>query len=378
MGVYSDLLGRNTQNYANILGSYAQGQGQAAAQLPGIYGGYNQLGGDVMNTLGMGQVLGQNGNWGVAGPAAQAINKAFVQSQGKTTQNMTNAGLGNTTIGGNLQNQNAAAAALAYGNLGAELAKTAAQQQADIGKTGLDAQMKGLGIQTGLSAQQGGTLGAYKFANTAGDLTGSYGQSSSQSQQASQNQQESQNRQQGSPGTGPSAGQQGEPGLPPGVPGGPGGSSGGGGGTGGGGSGGGGSGVPGVPPFGANTGGTGTVSPINGQYGPTGPNNSSITEPITDSSGNKMSLDDTALINTEMSKTYPDGSTTQFLFKDGDQYVFTKTGSDGITRRYQKGKGDLQSSLNNTGSNFPNPSPVTNMPGGGLNQPGMGGMGPYR
>src|ERR1700683_3391842 len=73
MGVYNQLLGLNQQNYSKVLGAYAGGSNAMNAQLPGIYKGYSGLEGQVMNTLGMGQVLGQNGNWGVATPAAQAI-----------------------------------------------------------------------------------------------------------------------------------------------------------------------------------------------------------------------------------------------------------------------------------------------------------------
>ncbi len=169
---YSQLLGLNQQNYGNVLGAYSQGQQQAGGQLPGIYGGYGQLGGDVQSTLGMGQVLGQNGNWGVAAPAAQAIGQAYDQQRANTTQQMTSAGLGNTTAVANAQNQNALGYGQAIGGLGAQLAQTAAGYQAQIGQAGLGARMQGLGMQTGLSGQEGGTLGSYRYANTAGALEG--------------------------------------------------------------------------------------------------------------------------------------------------------------------------------------------------------------
>lgn len=187
VGIYNQLLGLNQGNYGNILAAYGQGQQQAANQLPGIYGGYNTLGADVQNTLGMGQVLGQNGNWGVADPAAKAIARTYADQVGKTTQQMSNAGLGNTTIGGNLQNQNARAASDSYGALGAQLADKAAGYQSQIGQAGLNARMQGLGMQTGLSQSQGQTLGGYKYGNTAGDLTGQVSSSQSQNSQTSTN-----------------------------------------------------------------------------------------------------------------------------------------------------------------------------------------------
>ncbi len=169
---YGQLLGLNQQNYGNVLGAYSQGQQQAGGQLPGIYGGYGQVGADVQNTLGMGQVLGQNGNWGIAGPAYDALNQAHIKAQGDITNDMTSRGLGNTTVGANLQEQEARGFRQGIAGLGANLASTAAGYQAQIGQAGLGARMQGLGMQTGLSGQEGGTLGSYRYANTAGALEG--------------------------------------------------------------------------------------------------------------------------------------------------------------------------------------------------------------
>ncbi len=177
MGVYSDLLGRNQANYGNVLSAYTQGAQQQNTQLPGIYGGYKGVQSGVMDTLGMGAALGKNGNWGVAQPAATAIGNSFQQAQANTAQQMTNAGLGNTTAVGSAQNQNAQAAAQQYGALGAQLAQTAAGYQSQIGQAGLGARMQGLGLQSQLAAQRGSTLGGYHFANTAGSLTGGFGSS---------------------------------------------------------------------------------------------------------------------------------------------------------------------------------------------------------
>lgn len=188
LDVYNQLLGLNQQNYGNVLNAYTQGQQNLSNQLPGITGGYGALGGQVANTLGMGQVLGQNGNWGVATPAAQAIDRSYAQARGGTTQQMTNAGLGNTTVIGNMQNQNARAAADSYGALGAQLADKYAGYQSNIGLAGLAQQMQGLGLEAQMAMARGGSLAGYGgFANKAGDLTGSYGQSMGSSWNQSEN-----------------------------------------------------------------------------------------------------------------------------------------------------------------------------------------------
>ncbi len=193
MGVYNQLLGLNQQNYQNVLGAYNQGQQNLAQGLPSITDSYGALQGDVMNTLGMGQVLGQNGNWGVAGPAAEQIGRQFAQQQGKTTQDVTNRGLGNTSVAGNLANQNTLNAGLAYGSLGSQLAGQAAGYQSQIGQAQRGAQMQGMGMMTDLTKAGLGPLGQ-QYSNTAGNLTGAYGSSQSYNYQGGQQQASSQNQ----------------------------------------------------------------------------------------------------------------------------------------------------------------------------------------
>lgn len=199
LGIYSQLLGQNQAHYGNVLNAYQQGQGNLGSNLPGVYAGYGGVQSDVNNTLGMGQVLGKNGNWGVAAPAAQAIGQTFQQTEAQNTQNMANAGLGNTTVGANLQNQAALQAGQAYGGLGAQLAQTAAGYQAQIGQAQLGARMQGLGMQTGLTQAGLGPLGQ-QMGNTAGSLTGGFGSSSGSSNQSSSQ------RAQGPPPSGQGAG----------------------------------------------------------------------------------------------------------------------------------------------------------------------------
>jgi hypothetical protein len=178
MDVYNHLLGLNQQNYSAILSAYGSGMSNLNDNLGGIYGGFDALKQEVGNTLGQGHPLG-NGNWGVATPAAQAIDAAFERARGETDQGLINSGLGSTTLRGNLQNQNAQAAGQAYGSLGAQLAQTMAGYQSNIGMAGLQARMSGLGMQNQMTEQMGSTLGNYRFANTAGNLWGQQSHSES-------------------------------------------------------------------------------------------------------------------------------------------------------------------------------------------------------
>lgn len=181
-GYYQDLLNRNSQNYKSILDAYGGGINKAQGSLPGIYSGFGQIQQGVMKTLGLG-----GGGWGVATPAAQAIQRSFEQTQGQNQQNLINAGLGNTTVLANQQTGAARQAGEAYGALGAQLAQTAAGYQSQLGLAGLQSRMQGLGLQTGLASQLGNALAGYRFQNTFGNLYGQYSTGQSHSQNSSVN-----------------------------------------------------------------------------------------------------------------------------------------------------------------------------------------------
>lgn len=168
MGVYNQLLAKNTENYNNALGAYGSGQNTIAQALPGISGAYGQINKEV------GNILGQGGDWGVATPAANAIRNTLQQNQAQNDQGMINRGLGNSTIRSNVSGQLAQDASMAYGNLGASLADKYAGYRSQIGLAQQAAQMQGLGLQTQLWGQMGGALLNYHFANTAGNLMGGF------------------------------------------------------------------------------------------------------------------------------------------------------------------------------------------------------------
>lgn len=184
--VYNQLLSLNAQHYGNAQSVYNSAQQNLASNLPSIYNGYNQVQSDVENTLGLGGALGGS-NWGVAQPAETAIQNAALQQQGQNTQNMTNAGLGNTTAVANAADQINYQQQQATAGLGANLAQTAAGYQSQIGMAGLGAQMQGLGQQTGIATSN------LPIANTqtalpSSSLTGQFstGQGTSVSTGASQ------------------------------------------------------------------------------------------------------------------------------------------------------------------------------------------------
>lgn len=198
MGLYNSMLDENMSRYSNVLGAYQSGQHNLTQQLPGVYQGYGDLSNKVMDTLGMGAALGQNGNWGVAAPAAQAIKAAGAKQAGGITQGLTNAGLGNTTAVSNAQNQNTFNTNQAYGGLGAQLANTVAGYQSDIGKSGLAARMQGLGMMTGLTQGALGPLGQQLQApfNPTGQYSSSTGVGQNQSTNQNGSQQSSKNNSQ--------------------------------------------------------------------------------------------------------------------------------------------------------------------------------------
>ena len=84
---YNAALAMNSQNYSNILNGYQQTAANQSNVQKGIQGGYNQLGTDVQNTI-----------QGVDASQRQAISDQYAQAQGQATQDLTNRGLGNTTV----------------------------------------------------------------------------------------------------------------------------------------------------------------------------------------------------------------------------------------------------------------------------------------
>jgi hypothetical protein len=172
LGLYNQQLGLNLQNYQNISNAYNQAQSNMSSQLGGIYAGYGSLSQSVLNMLG----VGKPGDWGVATPAAQQIQRQYEQSQGQNQQSLINAGLGGSTLLANVLNQGSLQAAQAFGSLGSQLAQSAAGYTSQIGLAGLGARMQGLGAQTNAAMQYIGDISHFNFApniNPWGQYSGS-------------------------------------------------------------------------------------------------------------------------------------------------------------------------------------------------------------
>lgn len=219
MDLYSQLLGLNQQNYNTMLGGYGSAGQNLAQRLGQIQGGYGDLGARVGQAGGTAldwQTGGGNniqrgydelmrsvmGNiQGTDASQRQAIQDAYRAQQGQVTQQMLNAGLGNTTVAGTMQRGpmlDAQKANIALSNQMAQLmagyqsqiggAKLGylnqlnqqnvaqqnlmAQRMQEIGMAGLGQQMSGLGMQNQMAETLLRSLAGYRFQNTFGNMTG--------------------------------------------------------------------------------------------------------------------------------------------------------------------------------------------------------------
>ncbi len=109
-------------------------------QYNAVVGGYKNLASGVMG------ILGQGGGWGVAAPAAQAIQDTLAQAKGGAIQNSINKGLGSSTAAVAAQRGANLDANKAYASLGSQLAQTAAGYTSGLGQGMLGA-IQGLNIQ---------------------------------------------------------------------------------------------------------------------------------------------------------------------------------------------------------------------------------------
>lgn len=162
MGVYNQQLAAMTQNYGNILAGYGQAQNNLQAGLGGVSAAYTGVRNDALNRLGLGPQSA--GGWGVAAPAAADINRQFVQTQGANQQSLITAGLGNSSLLAQSNNQAAAFAGNSYAKLGSDLATAASGVETQVGLAGLAARQQGLGMQANLAQSYLGNLAGYNFA----------------------------------------------------------------------------------------------------------------------------------------------------------------------------------------------------------------------
>lgn len=163
--IYGNLLNLSTQNYQNVANLYQQGQNNLEARIPLINNEYLKLATDVQNQL-----------TNAYQPALRDIQAGFSQQSGALQQQLTSAGLGNTTKGGNLSNQLLDMANRSRERVASQYGQQVAGYLSDIGQHRLAAVQQGLGMMTGLNQNAMGVLGGYHFPAMPGPL---YGQVSS-------------------------------------------------------------------------------------------------------------------------------------------------------------------------------------------------------
>lgn len=148
---YNSALQANQTSYNNILQGYQTNMANMGQGLSSVGNQYGSLMGGIQNTLGANYgVPGVNGAWGIAAPAASAINKLYsaqtgqqFDAQGNPTgtptggsiaQQLINSGLGKSTAMTDANRGAFADYGNAIGSLGANLAQTYAGYQANIGE----------------------------------------------------------------------------------------------------------------------------------------------------------------------------------------------------------------------------------------------------
>jgi hypothetical protein len=140
---YNAALAANQQNYNNIATGYSNLMNQQAAGQSAVIGGYNQLSKDVMGTI-------QGSN-----EAAQTlINRSYAQQAAQAGQQLTAAGLNNTTVVQSLQRGITFDQQLASTNLANQFAQLQAQYQSTLGLAGLQYQGQAVNDKTALGVHQ--------------------------------------------------------------------------------------------------------------------------------------------------------------------------------------------------------------------------------
>jgi hypothetical protein len=165
---YDAALSANQTMYNNILSGYQSTLAQQVQAEQGVSQGYNQLYGNVMNTI-----------KGADTGTLQAIQRAYTQQSGTASQEMVNAGLGNTTVQQSVQ----------AGLTGQDVqAQTAAQNQyaqlqagymSQLGLAGLQYSNQAIMQNTAEANQQLGFMNSvmmpYPNAGMYGQLAQGYG-----------------------------------------------------------------------------------------------------------------------------------------------------------------------------------------------------------
>jgi hypothetical protein len=148
---YNTALNLNNQNYQNILSNYGQNVGAVQGQVGNVAAGYGALSQQVQGTIA-----------GIGKSQSQAIQDVYAQQAGGLNQQLTNRGLGNSTVVSSMQRGLTLDSQKAQIALANQIAQLTAGYQSQLGSAGLGAQMQGAGIMAGQGNALGGNLASYK------------------------------------------------------------------------------------------------------------------------------------------------------------------------------------------------------------------------
>jgi hypothetical protein len=165
---YQSALQANQTMYNNILGGYQSTLAQQVQAEQQVSQGYNQLYGNVMNTI-----------QGADTSTLQAIQRAYAQQSGSATQQMVNAGLGNTTVQQSVQSGLTGQYAQAQTAARNQFAQLQAGYQSQLGLAGLNYANQAIMQNTAEANQQLGFMNSvmmpYPNAGMYGQLAQGYG-----------------------------------------------------------------------------------------------------------------------------------------------------------------------------------------------------------
>lgn len=179
---YTSALGMNTSNYTNILAGYQQTRAQQTAAQDAIAGGYTQLYNDVLGQLDS-QGSTQRTN----------INRDYAANLGRTSQQLIDRGLGNSTIQSSVNRGFEYDRALAGNALNEQVARQYADYASRLGTAGLQYRDQANMQNTQLAQNQLGWMNSvmapYPDAGMYSQLAQQYGMA----QEAARNREELRN-----------------------------------------------------------------------------------------------------------------------------------------------------------------------------------------
>lgn len=161
LSVYNNMLNFASQNYQNITAGYESVLSNQRNAEAAVQAGYSNLQGNVhamVQNIGAGQNL-QN-------------QQTYADAQGRTQNQMINAGLGNTTVMGQEQLKNTGNYAIAQNSLADQIAQLQAGYYTQIGLAGLNYMGQSVNADTALQTHQLDYMGNQSYPYMQGMNSG--------------------------------------------------------------------------------------------------------------------------------------------------------------------------------------------------------------